>query len=89
MIDHGPAKFDENKLDQKPRAAKKKLARSAPAVQVYQLPDGRQVVVRRLTRNDTRHADGADFDPRDNFMNEPRSGRGVHVARPGLFETPF
>jgi hypothetical protein len=83
-VDLTPAKVDESKLE-KPRA-KKKVARSAPAVQVYEMPDGRQVVVRRPTRNDSRYADGAGSDPWG--FRVPRAGQRF-VARPGLFEAPF
>ena len=78
------------KLEEKSRVAKKKQTRRTSVVQVYDLPDGRQVVVRSRTGNDTRQADGADFDPSgNNFTTVPRFGRGIHVARPGLFGAPF
>jgi hypothetical protein len=78
------------KLEEKSRVAKKKQTRRTSVVQVYELPDGRQVVVRSRTGNDTRQADGADFDPSgNNFTTAPRFGRGIHMARPGLFGTPF
>ncbi len=83
--DRGVAKLEENKLDEKSRVAKKKQTRRTSVVQVYELPDGRQVVVRSRTGNDARLADGPDFDPSgNNFTTVPRFGRGVHVARPGL-----
>jgi hypothetical protein len=88
--DRGVAKLEENKLDEKSRGAKKKQTRRTSVVQVYELPDGRQVVVRSRTGNDARQADGADFDPSgNNFTTVPRFGRGIHVARPGLFGAPF
>ena len=88
--DRGVAKLEENKLDEKSRGAKKKQTRRTSVVQVYDLPDGRKVVVRSRTENDARQADGADFDPSgNNFTTVPRFGRGVHVARPGLFGAPF
>ena len=78
------------KLDEKSRVAKKKQTRRTSVVQVYDLPDGRKVVVRSRTGNDARQADGADFDPSgNNFTTVPRFGHGIHVARPGLFEAPF
>jgi hypothetical protein len=78
------------KLEEKSRVAKKKQTRRTSVVQVYELPDGRQVVVRSRTGNDARLADGADFDPSgNNFTTVPRFGRGIHVARPGLFGAPF
>jgi hypothetical protein len=78
------------KLEEKSRVAKKKQTRRTSVVQVYDLPDGRQVVARNRTGNDARQADGADFDPSgNNFTTVPRFGRGIHVARPGLFGPPF
>jgi hypothetical protein len=78
------------KLEEKSRVAKKKQTRRTSVVQVYELPDGRQVVARSRTGNDARQADGADFDPSgNNFTTVPRFGRGIHVARPGLFGAPF
>ena len=78
------------KLEEKSRVAKKKQTRRTSVVQVYDLPDGRKVVVRSRTENDARQADGADFDPSgNNFTTVPRFGRGIHVARPGLFGAPF
>jgi hypothetical protein len=89
--DRGVAKLEENKKpDEKSRVAKKKQTRRNSVVQVYELPDGRQVVVRGRAGNDTRSADGADFDPwGNNVATAPRFGRGIHVARPGLFGAPF
>jgi hypothetical protein len=81
-IDVTPAKVDENKLE-KPRVAKKKAARSAPSMQIYEMPDGRQVWMRRPSRTDSRQAGGAGFDPWG-FHEVPRSGQRF-VARPGLF----
>jgi hypothetical protein len=58
--------------------------------QVYQLPDGRQVVVRSRTGNDIRQAYGAAFDPwGSNITNAPQFSRRIHVARPGFFGAPF
>jgi hypothetical protein len=68
------------KLDEKPRVAKKK---PVSAVQVYELPDGRQVTVRRPTKPDT-----AGFDPWG-FRGAPWSERRVRMARPGPFGAPF
>jgi hypothetical protein len=97
--DHGVAKLGENvakleenkdKLDEKSRVTKKKHTRRASVVQVYQLPDGRQVVMRSRTGNDIRQAYGAAFDPwGNNFTNAPRFGGRIHVARPGFFGAPF
>jgi hypothetical protein len=89
--DRGVAKLEENKkLDEKSRVAKKKQTHRNSVVQIYELPDGREVVVRSRTRNDTRSADGAHFDPwGNNVTTAPRFGRGIHVARPGLFGAPF
>lgn len=86
----GPSDRSVAKLEEKSRVAKKKQTRRTSVVQVYELPDGRQVVVRSRAGNDTRQADGADFDPSgNNFTTVPRFGRGIHVARPGLFGAPF
>jgi hypothetical protein len=79
--DRGVAKLEENKPeelkpDKKSRVAKKRRTHSAPAVQVYQLPDGRQVVVRG-------QANGVNLDLWGNsFANVTRSGRRVQAARP-------
>jgi hypothetical protein len=84
--DGGPPKLAENKLREKPRAAKRRSVRSAPVFQVYESPDGRPVVMRRQGRNDA-----AASDPwNNNFTNGPRFGRRIHVARPAFFfEAPF
>jgi hypothetical protein len=89
--DRGVAKLEEdkNKLDEKSRVAKKKTRRAA-VVQVYEMPDGRQVVVHSRTRSDIRQAYGAAFDPwGNNSTSVPRFGRGIRVARPALFGAPF
>lgn len=85
-MDGGFPKLAENKLREKPHVAKKRSVRSASTFQVYELPDGRQVVMRRPGRNDA-----AASDPGNNsFTNGPRFGRPIHVARPGFFfDAPF
>jgi len=71
-----PAKLDESKPE-KPRVAKKKSARSVTTAEVFEGPDGREMVVRRpsrteserldsrLGRSDGRSADGANFERSD------------------------
>jgi hypothetical protein len=71
------------KLDERTPIAKKK---SAAAVQVYALADGRQVTVRHPTRINSRYADAAGFDPLG-FRDLP--GHRVRLARPGPFGAPF
>jgi hypothetical protein len=87
LMDRAASAPDVRKPDQTPRVAKKK-ARSATAVQVYELPDGRHVTVRRATRNAYGYAAGSGFEPWDNSFAS-RANRRVHVARPGLFDGPF
>ena len=77
--DNGATKLEENKNkpEEKSRVAKKKRAHRSSVAQVYQLPDGRQVVMRG-------RVGGADFGSWGNNY-----GRGIHVARPWFFGSPF
>jgi hypothetical protein len=87
--DRGVVKPGENKPDEKSRIAKKKQIRRAAAAQVYELPDGRQVVV-QSSRNDTRRTGGTGPDQRDNNLNNaPRFGGRARVAWPGSSGAPF
>jgi hypothetical protein len=73
------------KLNERTPIAKKK---SAAAVQVYALADGRQVTLRRPASINSKHADTAGFDPWG-LRDLPWSGDRVHLARPGSFGAPF
>jgi len=75
--DNGATKLEENKSkpEEKLRVVKKKKAHRTSVAQVYQLPDGRQVVMRG-------RVGGADFGSWD-------YGRRIHVARPWFFGSPF
>ena len=77
--DRGAAKLEENKNkpEEKSRVAKKKRTPRASVAQVYQLPDGRQVVVRGRVGTADFGAWGNNFD------------RRVHMARPWFFGSPF
>jgi len=68
--DNGATKLEENKNkpEEKSRVAKKKRAHRSSVAQVYQLPDGRQVVMRG-------RVGGADFGSWGNNY-----GRGIHVV---------
>jgi hypothetical protein len=83
--DAAPPEQAPAKLDQKSKVAKKKSAHRAPAVQVYTLPDGRQVAVRRAVRNAYGYVDGGAFQAWDSFGSAPRQGRRAQSARPGPF----
>jgi hypothetical protein len=67
------------------RHAKKKLAHRAPAVQVYELPDGRQVAVRRSVRTAYGYAGDrgfqSGFQSWGNFAGVSRQGRRSQYAR--------
>ena len=77
--DNGATKLEENKNkpEEKSQVAKKKRAHRTSVAQVYQLPDGRQVVMRG-------RVGGADFGSWGNNY-----GRTIHVARPWFFGSPF
>ena len=73
------------KPEEKSKGAKKKSAHRAPAVQVYTLPDGRQVAVRSAMRSAYGYVDRGAFQPWDSFGSVPRQGRRAQSARPGPF----
>jgi hypothetical protein len=73
------------KPEEKSKGAKKKSAHRAPAVQVYTLPDGRQVEVRSAVRNAYGYVNGGAFQPWDSFGSAPRQGRRAQSARPAPF----
>jgi hypothetical protein len=77
--DNGATKLEENKNkpEEKTRVVKKKRAHRTSVAQVYQLPDGRQVVMRG-------RVGGADFGSWGNYY-----GRPIHMARPWFFGSPF
>jgi len=73
------------KAEEKSKGTKKKSAHRAPAVQVYTLPDGRQVAVRSAVRNAYGYVNTGAFQPWDSFGNVPRQGRRAQSARPAPF----
>jgi hypothetical protein len=73
------------KPDAKPHVAKKKFAHRAPAVQVYELPDGRQVTVRRSVRTAYGYAEDRGFQSWDSFGAAPRQGRRSRFFQWGTF----
>jgi hypothetical protein len=79
------AKPEEQKPEERSQVAKKKSAHRAPAVQVYELPDGRHVTMRRAVRNAYGYAGDRGFRPWDGFASAPRSGRRAQISRPAPF----
>jgi hypothetical protein len=76
------AKPDAKSADAKSHFAKKKLktAHHAPAAQVYQLPDGRQVAVRGSVRTAYGYAQNSGFQSWDSF-GSARQGRRSQFFR--------
>ena len=94
--DRGAVKPEENRLREKSRVANRKPARGSTTIQVYDLPDGRRLVVGPV-RNDSGRAGGTDFgrpggtdfDGRDDVAPVPRVGPRIRVAWPWFFGMPF
>jgi len=94
--DHSSVKPEEDKLREKSRVAKRKPARGSTTIQVYDLPDGRRLVVGpvkndrgRVGGTDFGRAGGTDFDGRDDLAPVPRAGPRIRVAWPWFFGMPF
>jgi hypothetical protein len=83
--DAAPLERPPAKPEEKSKGAKKKSVHRAPAVQVYELPDGRQVAVRRAVGTAYGYAENRGFQPWDSFGSVARQGRRAQFAQPGPF----